>query len=265
MPNGPSRAMGLERGMRLSSLLAHLRPRSGTPARATELREAASRSHVGRVRTVNQDRVLVRSDRGLWAVADGMGGHSGGGQAADTAIEALDSLARSTAPIDQALICEALARANTDIYADARDHGRTSGTTVVVAAWNGADLTVCWAGDSRAYLVRDRQAQQLTHDHSVVGELIEAGLLTEQMAAGHPQANVVTRALGASPMVAIDSVSTTLRDGDLLLLCSDGLSRSLDPRDFTHLPDGLEDIAERLVTKALQRDGGDNTSLIVVR
>lgn len=251
--------------MRLSSLLARLRPRPSAPARDPLPRQAASRSHVGRVRTINQDRVLVCSERGLWAVADGMGGHSGGGKAADTAIAALDALARSTAPIDKAQICEALVRANAAIYADARDLGTTSGTTVVVAAWDGADLTLCWAGDSRAYLIRDRTAQQLTHDHSVVGELIQAGLLTEQMAAGHPQANVVTRALGAGPKIEIDSHSTTMHEGDLLLLCSDGVSRSLDPRDFASLPQALEDIAERLVTKALQRDGSDNASLIVVR
>lgn len=240
------------------------RPRaaSRTTNRDVTLRSEA-RTHVGRVRIVNEDRLLDRSDRGLWAVADGMGGHRGGAAAAETVVTALTMLADDLRPIDEARVCDALVRANRSIH-DGGGADATSGATVVAALITGATATICWAGDSRAYRVRDGCAERLTRDHSVVQGLIDAGVLSEAMAERHPQANVVTRALGVAPTIALETVTIAIAPGDRLLLCSDGVSRSLGPRDFATMPDAIHDGADRFMANALQRDGSDNATLIVV-
>lgn len=233
------------------------RPRAGLAPAGFR---SAHRTHVGRVRRVNEDRVLDRPDRGLWAVADGMGGHSGGDRAAATAVAALERLAEGAGPITAEGVLEALAHADA-LIAEQGD-GR-SGTTIVAGWAEDAGLRLFWAGDSRAYLIRDERAMLLTRDHSVVQQLVNAGALTEAMAARHPQANVVTRALGVGAALEIETAEHDLAAGDLVLLCSDGLSRSLDPRDFAPtLP--LEALADRLLLNALRRDGSDNASLVLV-
>ncbi len=221
------------------------------------------RTHVGRVRAVNEDRLLDRADRGLWAVADGMGGHSGGAAAATTVVQVLDALADDPRPIDDARLRDALARANRAIHQDGSADA-TSGATVVVALTMGPTAVICWAGDSRAYRIRGGRAEQLTRDHSVVQEMIDVGVLSAAAAERHPQANVVTRALGVAPTVIVDSVRVALEPGDRLLLCSDGVSRSVDPRDFVTMPDSISDSADRFLANALQRDGSDNATLVLV-
>lgn len=219
---------------------------------------AVSRTHVGRVRTVNEDRVLDRTDRGLWAIADGMGGHRAGDVAAGIAIDALGRLADDDGPIDERTVVAALTAANAAIIA-ATGNDETCGTTIVAAT----PTRVFWAGDSRAYRIRDGRLTLLTRDHSVVQDLVDAGLLSAADALRHPHANVITRALGIGTELTVDSAPVELIAGDLLLLCSDGLSRSLDRRDF--IPDlGIEAQADRLLTNALQRDGSDNASLVLV-
>ncbi|MES2421133.1 MAG: protein phosphatase 2C domain-containing protein [Pseudomonadota bacterium] len=241
---------------------AWLRRKPRAPQPKATLR-SEGRTHVGRVRTVNEDRLLDRADRGLWAVADGMGGHSAGAAAAATVVTVLDALADDLRPIDEARVREALTCANRTIHDRGSAHV-TSGATVVAALVVGETATICWAGDSRAYRIRDGRAERLTRDHSVVQEMIDAGVLSEAAAERHPQANVVTRALGVTPTIAVDSVAVTLAPGDRLLLCSDGVSRSIDPRDFVTMPEAIGDIADRFLANALQRDGGDNTTLVVV-
>ena len=250
--------------MNITALLRR-RPRApSAPAAPAATYRSESRTHVGRVRTVNEDRLLDRSDRGLWAVADGMGGHSAGAAAAMAVIDGLDRLADDPAPIGEAAVRAALACANRAIHDGAGGKQGTSGATVVVVLIEGGTATICWAGDSRAYRFGGGQGAALTRDHSVVQDMIDAGLLTEAAAQRHPQANVVTRALGVAPIVAIDSVRITLAADDRLLLCSDGVSRSIDPRDFRTMPATPEGMADRLLGNALQRDGGDNATLIVI-
>lgn len=219
------------------------------------------RTHVGRIRLVNEDRVLDRPDRALWAVADGMGGHLAGDRAAQAAVDALGRIADGPAPITADAILRALRDAD-DAIAGENVAGR-SGTTIVVAWGQGARLHLFWAGDSRAYLLRRGEALPLTRDHSIVQELVDAGVLTEAAAARHPQANVITRALGIGAGVSIDREAVELEPGDAVLLCSDGLSRSLDPRDFV-AGAGPDELADRLLMNALRRDGSDNASLVLL-
>lgn len=218
---------------------------------------STSRSHVGRVRTVNEDRVLERPDAGLWAVADGMGGHSGGGEAAEMLIGHLTQI---PAPIGDEAIAQALAAANAEILGAS---GGQSGTTAVVLHAVGDRAQLFWAGDSRAYLIRGGALKLLTRDHSVVQQLVDSGALTAEQAAHHPHANVITSALGVGETVTIDRALHRLIPGDRLLLCSDGLSRSLCDRDVANA-DPLDAQADRLLTNALQRDGGDNISFALI-
>ena len=224
---------------------------------------SVSRSHVGRIRTINEDRVFDCAAAGLWAVADGMGGHRGGDLAAQIAIDELRYLVQRGIRITVAEVQVALASANTAIVRRNRDLGLDAGATMVVALLDGSTARIGWAGDSRAYLLRSGGAELLTQDHSVVQELVTAGLLTAEAADRHPQSNVVTRALGVGDAVEVDWVSVDLRKGDRLLLCSDGLSRSLRDADFAPAS-AIEQAADAMLADALRRDGADNISLVIV-
>ena len=224
---------------------------------------AAARSHVGLVRPVNEDRVFNCATAGLWAIVDGMGGHAGGDIAAQTVVDTLrDLVARVPQPTldDVRLAAHA---ANHAIVRRNRATGVQTGATMVLALLDGARVHLAWAGDSRAYRLTGGCAESLTRDHSVVQDLIDAGLLTREAALRHPHANVVLRALGVAEAVAIETRTVTLMAGERLLLCSDGLSRSLDeqavPRDM-----GVEQLADTLLAQALVRDGSDNVSLVIV-
>lgn len=226
--------------------------------------ESVARSHVGRVRAVNEDRLLNRPDRALWAVADGMGGHFGGDVAAETAIAALRRLADGRRRIDTTGVTAALADANADIHLRARAAHGTCGTTIVVAHVDGATLHLWWAGDSRAYLVRRDSARLLTTDHTLVQEMVAAGALDADAARHHPRANVVTRALGVEPAVRLDHLALTIDEGDRVLLCSDGLSKSLSDGDMAGDGEALDSQADGLLARALERDGSDNISLVLI-
>lgn len=218
---------------------------------------SCSRTHLGRVRQINEDRVLDRPDLGLWAVADGMGGHSRGDVAAETVIAHLSAL---RPPITPPALDEAIRSANLEIY---EAHGGRSGTTLVMLSLDDGTATIRWAGDSRAYLIRHGSLRLLTRDHSVVQELVEAGVVDAAHAADHPQANVITRALGTSPHLTLETLSATLMPGDRVLLCSDGLSRTLANDDLQGQFE-IDDMADRLLQNALQRNASDNISLVIV-
>jgi serine/threonine protein phosphatase PrpC len=225
--------------------------------------QAVGRTHVGKVREINEDRYLVRSERGLWAVADGMGGHCAGGQAADIAIDELRTLAEDERPLSDAAVRAALERANQRIRRELSRPRSVSGTTVVVAWLEGLRLSVFWAGDSRAYLFSGEGARCLTRDHSVVQELLDAGEIDAEQAGRHPHANLVTRALGADDRLVLDKVDLDLVIGDRFILCSDGISRSLD---HSVTPGGIPvaQFADSLLADALQRDGSDNATLVAI-
>jgi serine/threonine protein phosphatase PrpC len=174
---------------------------------------SVARSHVGRVRAVNEDRVFDCPERRLWAVADGMGGHHGGDVAAQMVVEAFRRPCEHGAGQATAML-DAIATANRTIVQHNRAQGADAGSTVVAAQLAGRTATIAWVGDSRAYLIRGETVSQLTHDHSLVQDLIDKGLLTRAAAVHHPQANVVTRALGIAEMldVAAPYISATATD-----------------------------------------------------
>jgi serine/threonine protein phosphatase Stp1 len=241
--------------MMLSRILGAKMPQ--TPEGGAPEARSASRTHVGHVRQINEDRILDRPERRLWAVADGMGGHHSGDVAAQLVIDALDAVDRP----DATAIIDALQGANRALYDRARKGEPRSGTTIVVASVRDGVADIFWAGDSRAYLVRAAALELLTRDHSLVQRLVDAGALSAEEAVRHPKANVITRALGVEAEIDIEYRQVELRQGDMLLLCSDGLSRTLGaevPRSTC-----LEDLASLLIDQAMRRDGTDNASLIV--
>ena len=229
------------------------------------MQKSAGRSHVGRVRTVNEDRMLELPDRGMWAVADGMGGHSSGDVAATIVIEELSAAALSGANIEDDEVIAALHNANRNITARCGRAEATSGTTVVVARIRGSVATIWWVGDSRAYRIRGGRPLCLTRDHSLVQELVDAGALSEGQAERHPQRNVITRAVGVGDDLQIDVVEAALEPGDLLLLCSDGISRSMAFDDFLSPYTRVDELADTILRNALDRDGTDNATVVVIQ
>lgn len=220
-------------------------------------------THVGHVRAVNEDRVLDSPQVGLWAVADGMGGHQSGDVAAQIAIDALGDLVSRTPQPCGADIVAALQSANAMIYDRYGDAERRSGTTIVAALRTNHQIEIFWAGDSRAYRLRSGRWQLLTRDHSVVQQMVDAGALSPSAAANHPKSNVITRALGVDREVVIDQLATTVAAGDIIMLCSDGVSRSL--REGMNDAPSLALLAQSILDQALTRDGSDNASLVLIR
>lgn len=218
------------------------------------------------MRTLNEDAVLDRPGIGLWAVADGMGGHDAGEIASRLVIEEVDpKQAYVATPV---AIGESLQRANRRLvsYA-AQTKAGTCGSTVVVLLIEGSRHTCLWAGDSRAYVWRDRGLTQLTRDHSAVQELLDADRIKPADAARHPHAHMITRAVGAEATLAVDVREGAVHRGDTFLLCSDGVTnvvRDAELADLIGMP-MIDDAADAILELALQRRAPDNVSLVLVR
>lgn len=232
--------------------------------------ECVARTHAGCRRKINEDAMLSRPDLGLWAVADGMGGHDAGEVASALVVDMLEKAPAQkelSGRIDAARI--ALHAANHQLLAMAQRGGtqRTIGSTVVLLAADAVSFVCLWAGDSRAYLVRDGALQQLTHDHSLVQQLVDSGDIDPKSAAQHPNANIILRAVGASHELDIDSIQGSLCAGDEFLLASDGLTRLISDSEMLNGLDesDLDAAADRLMSLCLARNAPDNVTFIIVR
>ena len=230
---------------------------------------SASLSHPGRVREVNEDACLEQPGRGLWAVADGMGGHSLGEFASRLAIR---SLADLPPPPDLgqyiALTQQRLQAANQRLREEAtRRDVRLIGTTIAALLVSQREGACLWAGDSRIYLHRNGRLTQLTRDHSEIeaARSRRSGRADETLHL--PPANVITRALGAEDTIAIDCVTLEVLDGDVFLLCSDGLSNEVSEAGIAHalLPGNCRQASQELLDLALEHGGRDNITAVVVR
>ena len=231
--------------------------------------ECVSRTDVGLRRKVNEDSMLVLTDRGLWAVADGMGGHDAGDVASAKVVEALGALPQA-ADLD-ALVAnavEALERVNRQLIALSASGGveRRMGTTVVGLAIADGEFRCFWAGDSRAYRLRDGQIEQLSRDHSLVQDLVDAGMLEAEGMQDHPSANLITRAVGVAEDLRIDTVSGEVKPGDQYLLASDGLTRMMEDDELAALLSSrpAQEATDRMIETVLERGAPDNVSIIVV-
>lgn len=227
--------------------------------------ELVELSDVGRVRHHNEDRALGRGP--VIAVADGMGGAKAGEVAAQMAIDSVAGLEAGVALEDvRAAIVDANGRIHELARVDSEKAGM--GTTFTGALLSGSALGVVHVGDSRAYLWRGGELSQLTEDHSVVAELVRRGSLTPEEAEVHPHRNVITRALGAESRVQPDVVTHPLADGDVVLLCSDGLSTYVRDEDIAEVLAGAPDLdaaAAALVERANRAGGADNVTVVLAR
>ncbi len=230
--------------------------------------ESVARTHVGCRRKTNEDAMLVRP--GLWAVADGMGGHDAGEVASALVVEKLGTIPGSTALAGRgAAIRAALEDANAQLWAMAggAETPRTMGSTVVALAADETGFACLWAGDSRAYRMRGGILSQLSRDHSLVQHLVDAGDLDAKAAVNHPNANIITRAVGAAALLVIDDVGGDVLPGDAFLLASDGFTRLIADDEMMQAlqaPD-LEATADRLVSDCLARQAPDNVTFIIIR
>ena len=220
---------------------------------------------VGRVREGNEDGYLIDEAMGLVALADGMGGHLGGEVASATALEALRAGVTSGNPLR-----ESIEEANRAVYAksltDPSLHGM--GTTLTAGTLvSGGTLLIGHVGDSRAYLFRDGELRRLTTDHSHVEELVRDGKITEDEAAVHPMRSVITRALGIDESVVVDVYPVELAPGDLIVLCSDGLTDMVHEDAIAaelRRESDAKRAATRLVDTANRAGGVDNITVVVI-
>jgi serine/threonine-protein phosphatase Stp1 len=232
--------------------------------------ECASRTHVGLRRKINEDSLFADPERGLWAVADGMGGHEAGEVASAMVVDALRRLQPLTNVDDLAAEAEELLRdANRQLIDLARSNGheRTIGTTVVGLAISDGQFRCFWSGDSRGYRLRDGTISRVTRDHSLVQQLVDSGMLTEEEAEVHENASVITRAVGVAEQFIVDVVGGDTREGDQFLLASDGLTRVVNDREIAMELErsSPEQAADNLLQTVLERGAPDNVSLIIAR
>lgn len=223
---------------------------------------------VGKVRKLNEDSILERSDDGLWVVADGMGGHSAGDLASQLIVNSLAKLDTGVAlPELVERVEEAVLNVNDRLFAVANAHNQTSGSTVVMLLTSDSHAVVMWAGDSRCYLLRDGQLRQVTTDHTQIELFIAKGLLTRAAAAGHPSGNMVTRAVGVTDCLLLEMDLLELNDDDRFLLCSDGLDKHLRDDEIAQHMLGAEPaaVARSLIDLTLARSAMDNVSVCVVK
>jgi len=230
---------------------------------------SASRTHPGRKRALNEDRLLDSSAGGLWAVADGMGGHEAGEVAATRLVEALAEAEQGLT--GYARLSDLIRRVDTvnaALYDDRASAGKSmSGATLVTLLAQDGHYACLWAGDSRAYLARQGTLSLITHDHSLVQDLIDAGALAEDQRKTHPNAHVVTRAVGVGPSLNLERRFAPLCEGDVFLLCSDGLTACIDDDEIgaAIVGSGLDVAADWLLDSALARGAPDNVSFVLVR
>ncbi len=229
--------------------------------------EATCKTDTGRQRRDNEDSAFARAP--VFVVADGMGGAQAGEVASRIAIEAFErGLPDDGSPEER--LATRVRDANHQIYERSRaDRQRAGmGTTLTAAYVDDAHVAIAHVGDSRAYLFRDGTLQRLTQDHSLVDELVRRGKLTEEQAAEHPQRSIITRALGPEPDVEVDTWTYPARAGDVILLCSDGLTSMISEervRAVLEAHENLDAAADALISEANEAGGRDNITVVLFR
>jgi serine/threonine protein phosphatase PrpC len=242
--------------------------RSSPPGSAGTRVESAARTHVGKVRRINEDACLDRADLGFWAVADGVGGWHAGDRASGLVVELLGSVGSGNSGAALlAAVRERLEFANAQLLREAAASGRPSATTVVVLLISGRYFACVWAGDSRLYLWRAGQLQQLSRDHTEAQALVDAGLMTLEEAERQTNRNAIARAVGAGENLDLEMLQGPLEDGDVFLLCTDGLTKMLRDQEIAAtLPgESPQAVVTTLLDLALARGAVDNVTVIAAR
>ncbi len=234
-----------------------------------------SLTDIGRTRQINQDYMYTSEQPcgklpNLFIVADGMGGHNAGDYAAKVTVETVvERVAASSESDPVAVLGHAIAVANSLIHRRASESAELEGmgTTVVAAACVDGCLYVANVGDSRLYVVNRREIRQITKDHSLVEEMVRMGGIDRSQARNHPDKNIITRAVGVNETVEVDFFTVELREGDLVLMCTDGLTNMLEDEEIRMILSGARDIVEKaqeLVKAANENGGKDNITVVLI-
>jgi len=228
------------------------------------------RTNTGRRRSINEDAFLNLDDIGLWVVADGMGGHARGDMASRFVVEAFNGLIKPQSMDEFACIVkDRLRQANQRMRDQYSGTGPSQmmGSTVVAFLVYKREWRCIWAGDSRAYLMRNGRLVQITRDHNVAQDMVDRGELRQEEATFHPSANRLTRALGTQNEPSLDEYCSFLRDGDTVLLCSDGLIKEVSNQEVAMILENsdCEEASQELVELTLERGARDNVTVAVIR
>ena len=253
---------------RLKDFASGKEPPAETQQKERAAMEVHGLTHVGKVRSSNQDVLVLSDELQLYGVADGMGGHNGGETAsAGARDEVIRALTGQKPSLDA--LRTAIETANTALFRQQQEDETLSGmgTTLSVMWMSEHFVYIGHVGDSRVYCLRDGEFQQMTDDHSLVGELLRLGYITPEQAEKHPNKNVITRAVGTEEGIQIDLAVEERREGDVWLICSDGLHGMVSDSQMEALlkENAPKAAAEKLLEAALKAGGRDNISVVVLR
>ena len=224
-------------------------------------------THVGNVRRENEDSLLALVDRGIFAVADGMGGHVGGKQASTLVVNSLAHVPAPASMHDFIKQCSARALDANALLLErtTQNHGEVSGSTLALLIAFGERFACLWSGDSRVYLVRDREIAQITRDHNEAQELVAQGVITREEARRWPRRNVITRAIGVFDDPELEVEQGDLRPGDTFVICSDGLTNHVEDAEIRDiaLNASPQQACDALVKLTLERGASDNVTVVI--
>jgi serine/threonine protein phosphatase PrpC len=240
-------------------------PDGAGPAAAFDV---GATSHPGRVRQVNEDSFFVAPASGIFAVADGMGGHEAGALASSTVVQSLETIGTAVSAADLlARLEDRILRANMALHEIATKRGKIVGSTVAILLTFEDHFACVWSGDSRIYRVRAGAISQLSRDHTEVRDLVDRGLLTPEEARTWPRKNVITRAIGVRDEPELELEHGTLAPGDVFVICSDGLTGHVEDREILASVERgpSQEVSDSLVALTLERGATDNVTVVVVR
>jgi protein phosphatase len=231
--------------------------------------ETGAATHVGKVRLRNEDSYFTRPESGIWAVADGMGGHEAGDLASQTVIEVLKSIQAASSAGELLSLCTSrIFEANSRLKEMGQQRGGVIiGTTVTVLLTFDGYFACLWAGDSRMYIVRQGKISQVSRDHTEVQELLTAGTITPKEVETLAISNVITRAIGVIASPELEVATGVLHPGDVFVICTDGLTRHLEDDEILRYTTAhmSQEACDRLIMLTLERGAVDNVTIIVVR
>ncbi len=231
---------------------------------------STSATHVGTVRKINEDAVFSKPEINLWAVADGMGGHEAGDVASSMITNMLDEIEeKNNLDAFVSSIEDKVLNANQRLlkYSEVMFNGRIIGSTVAILLIKGRIGVCLWAGDSRLYRYRNGEIKQMTVDHSHVAELLKQGVISIEEAETHPDANVITRAVGTCEHLYVDIDVFSVNMGDTFLLCTDGLYNAVNEGSIVDClqQNDIETATHTLIETSLNNSASDNVSVVLVK
>jgi protein phosphatase len=226
-------------------------------------------THTGHKRSLNEDAYFVNPKLGLWAVADGMGGHHGGKEASQMIVQKLKALKHTSTNLAmQQQLHDCLDQVNYALYHKSLTEPPydTIGSTLALMLTQKNHCQLFWAGDSRIYLLREKKLMQLSHDHSYVQKLTDRGELSPADAKHHPKANLITNAVGIQAIIKLETHTLQAKPGDRFLICSDGLYNELSEQEITHFlkKPSLESGCEDMLKAVLKKEASDNITIVML-